>query len=66
MEYFQVLPNFRMMDQFVLQMQGVMQNDAVLGVNPMTHPVYSPSQILSTFNVVAYQKCKFLLIDVAF
>ncbi|XP_048007483.1 aminopeptidase N-like [Leguminivora glycinivorella] len=51
-----VLPEWRMMDQFVLLLQSVMQNDAVLSVNPMTHPVYTPSQILGTFNAVAYQK----------
>ncbi|XP_049870007.1 aminopeptidase N-like [Pectinophora gossypiella] len=51
-----VLPNFRMMDQYVLLLQNVMQNDAVLTVNPMTHPVYTPSEILGTFNAVAYQK----------
>ncbi|KPJ03370.1 Aminopeptidase N [Papilio xuthus] len=51
-----VLPEWRMMDQFVLLLQNVFQNDAVLGVNPMTHPVYTPSQIIGTFNAVAYQK----------
>ncbi|CAK1599088.1 unnamed protein product [Parnassius mnemosyne] len=51
-----VLPEWRMMDQFVLLLQNVFQNDAVLSVNPMTHPVYTPSQILGTFNAVAYQK----------
>ncbi|XP_063377434.1 aminopeptidase N-like [Cydia fagiglandana] len=51
-----VLPEWRMMDQFVLILQNVMQSDAVLSVNPMTHPVYTPSQILGTFNAVAYQK----------
>lgn len=56
---FQVLP-YRMMDQYVLLLQNVMQNDAVLTINPMTHPVYTPSQILSTFNAVAYQKCKYV------
>ncbi|XP_053604249.1 aminopeptidase N-like [Plodia interpunctella] len=51
-----VLPDWRMMDQFVIAMQNVFQSDAVLSVNPMTHPVYSPSEILGTFNAVAYQK----------
>ncbi|XP_013142058.1 PREDICTED: aminopeptidase N-like [Papilio polytes] len=51
-----VLPEWRMMDQFVLLLQNVFQNDAVLGVNPMTHPVFTPSQIIGTFNAVAYQK----------
>ncbi|XP_068631412.1 aminopeptidase N-like [Battus philenor] len=52
-----VLPEWRMMDQFVLLLQGVFQNDAVLNVNPMTHAVFTPSQIIGTFNAVAYQKC---------
>ncbi|KAJ2952371.1 hypothetical protein O0L34_g4655 [Tuta absoluta] len=51
-----VLPNYRMMDQYVLILQGVMQNDAVLSVNPMTYAVFTPSQIIGTFNAVAYQK----------
>ncbi|CAH2070902.1 unnamed protein product, partial [Iphiclides podalirius] len=51
-----VLPEWRMMDQFVLLLQNVFQNDAVLSVNPMTHPVFTPSQVLGTFNAVAYQK----------
>nr|AAX39864.1 aminopeptidase N2 [Trichoplusia ni] len=51
-----VRPDWRMMDQFVLMMQNVFQSDAVISVNPMTHPVYTPSQILGTFNAVAYQK----------
>ncbi|CAH1647281.1 unnamed protein product [Spodoptera littoralis] len=51
-----VRPDWRMMDQFVLALQNVLQSDAVLNVNPMTHPVYSPSEIISTFNAVAYQK----------
>ncbi|KAJ0178635.1 hypothetical protein K1T71_005410 [Dendrolimus kikuchii] len=51
-----VLPEWRMMDQFVIALQNVFQSDAVLSVNPMTHPVYTPSQILGTFNAVAYQK----------
>ncbi|KAM3967320.1 aminopeptidase N [Aphomia sociella] len=51
-----VLPDWRMMDQFVIAMQNVFQSDAVLSVNPMTHPVYTPSDILGTFNAVAYQK----------
>ncbi|CAK1546283.1 unnamed protein product [Leptosia nina] len=51
-----VLPEWRIMDQYVLLVQGVFQNDAVLSVNPMTHPVYTPSQIIGTFNAVAYQK----------
>ncbi|KAI5638669.1 peptidase family m1 domain-containing protein [Phthorimaea operculella] len=44
------------MDQYILILQSVMQNDAVLSVNPMTFAVYTPSQILGTFNAVAYQK----------
>ncbi|XP_059049749.1 aminopeptidase N-like [Achroia grisella] len=51
-----VLPEWRMMDQFVIAMQNVFQSDAVLTVNPMTHVVRSPSEILGTFNAVAYQK----------
>nr|AAP44965.1 midgut class 2 aminopeptidase N [Spodoptera exigua] len=51
-----VKPDWRMMDQFVLALQNVLQSDAVLSVNPMTHPVYSPSEIIGTFNAVAYQK----------
>ncbi|KAG6458903.1 aminopeptidase N [Manduca sexta] len=51
-----VRPQWRMMDQFVIAMQNVFQSDAVLSVNPMTHPVYTPSQIIGTFNAVAYQK----------
>nr|WAK99412.1 aminopeptidase N 2 [Spodoptera frugiperda] len=51
-----VLPEWRMMDQFVLALQNVFQSDAVLMVNPMTHAVYSPSEVISTFNAVAYQK----------
>ncbi|XP_060801844.1 aminopeptidase N [Amyelois transitella] len=51
-----VLSGWRMMDQFVIAMQNVFQSDAVLSVNPMTHPVYTPSEILGTFNAVAYQK----------
>ncbi|CAG4917258.1 unnamed protein product [Colias eurytheme] len=51
-----VLPGWRMMDQYVLLVQNVFQSDAVLSVNPMTHPVYTPSQIIGTFNSVAYQK----------
>ncbi|KOB65200.1 Aminopeptidase N-7, partial [Operophtera brumata] len=51
-----VLPEWRMMDQFVIALQNVFQSDAVLSVNPMTHEVYTPSQILGTFNAVAYQK----------
>ncbi|XP_026755770.2 aminopeptidase N-like [Galleria mellonella] len=51
-----VLPEWRMMDQFVISMQNVFQSDAVLSVNPMTHTVRSPSEILGTFNAVAYQK----------
>ncbi|CAH0407481.1 unnamed protein product [Chilo suppressalis] len=51
-----VLPEWRMMDQFVLNVQNVFQNDAVLSINPMTHPVFTPSQVLGTFNAVAYQK----------
>ncbi|XP_075971880.1 aminopeptidase N-like [Anticarsia gemmatalis] len=51
-----VLPEWRMMDQFVIALQNVFQSDAVLSVNPMTHPVYTPSEILGTFNAVAYQK----------
>ncbi|XP_052740598.1 aminopeptidase N-like [Bicyclus anynana] len=51
-----VLPEWRMMDQYVLLLQNVLQNDAVLTINPMTHPVFTPSQIISTFNAVAYQK----------
>lgn len=47
-----------MMDQFVIAMQNVFQSDAVETVNPMTYEVYTPSQILGTFNAVAYQKCK--------
>ncbi|XP_034829877.1 aminopeptidase N-like [Maniola hyperantus] len=50
-----VLP-WRMMDQYVLLMQNVMQSDAIRTINPMTHPVFTPSQIISTFNAVAYQK----------
>lgn len=56
----QVLPEWRMMDQYVLLLQGVFQNDAVLSVNPMTYAVYTPSQVIGTFNAVAYQKCKLL------
>lgn len=48
-----------MMDQFVINLQNVFQSDAVLSVNPMTHMVYTPSEILGTFNAVAYQKCKY-------
>ncbi|XP_064071371.1 aminopeptidase N-like [Vanessa tameamea] len=51
-----VLPEWRMMDQYVLLLQNVFQSDAVLSVNPMTHPVYTPSQVMGTFNAVAYQK----------
>nr|ASU92546.1 aminopeptidase N [Achaea janata] len=51
-----VVPEWRMMDQFVIALQNVFQSDAVLSVNPMTHPVYTPSEILGTFNAVAYQK----------
>ncbi|KAJ8733116.1 hypothetical protein PYW08_001414 [Mythimna loreyi] len=51
-----VVPEWRMMDQFVLALQNVFQSDAVLSVNPMTHPVYTPAEILGTFNAVAYQK----------
>nr|ADL38969.1 aminopeptidase N2 [Diatraea saccharalis] len=51
-----VLPEWRMMDQFVINMQNVFQSDAVISINPMTHPVFTPSQILGTFNAVAYQK----------
>lgn len=51
-----------MMDQYVIAVQNVFQSDAVLSVNPMTHEVFTPSQILSTFNAVAYQKCKVLLL----
>ncbi|KAG7308130.1 DNA-(apurinic or apyrimidinic site) lyase [Plutella xylostella] len=51
-----VLPEWRMMDQFVINMQNVFQSDAVLSVNPMTFEVLTPSQILGTFNSVAYQK----------
>ncbi|XP_050667558.1 aminopeptidase N-like [Leptidea sinapis] len=51
-----VLPGWRMMDQYVLLLQNVFQSDAVLSVNPMTHPVFTPSQIIGTFNAVAYQK----------
>ncbi|CAH2108754.1 unnamed protein product [Euphydryas editha] len=51
-----VLPEWRMMDQYVLLLQNVLQSDAVLNVNPMTHPVYTPSQVIGTFNSVAYQK----------
>ncbi|CAH0605709.1 unnamed protein product [Chrysodeixis includens] len=51
-----VRPDWRMMDQFVLMLQNVFQSDAVISVNPMTHAVYTPSQILGTFNAVAYQK----------
>ncbi|XP_041970230.1 aminopeptidase N-like [Aricia agestis] len=51
-----VNPQWRMMEQFVLLLQNVFQSDSVLSVNPMTHPVYTPSQILGTFNAVAYQK----------
>ncbi|PZC76118.1 hypothetical protein B5X24_HaOG205148 [Helicoverpa armigera] len=51
-----VRPEWRMMDQFVLALQNVFQSDAVASVNPMTHEVYTPSQILGTFNAVAYQK----------
>ncbi|XP_045494019.1 aminopeptidase N-like [Colias croceus] len=51
-----VLPGWRMMDQYILLVQNVFQSDAVLSVNPMTHPVYTPSQIIGTFNSVAYQK----------
>nr|AAD31184.1 aminopeptidase N 2 [Lymantria dispar] len=51
-----VLPEWRMMDQFVVALQNVFQSDAVLSINPMTHPVYTPAEILSTFNAVAYQK----------
>ncbi|XP_050343242.1 aminopeptidase N-like [Nymphalis io] len=51
-----VLPGWRMMDQYVLLLQNVFQSDAVLSVNPMTHPVYTPSQVIGTFNAVAYQK----------
>ncbi|CAH0725368.1 unnamed protein product, partial [Brenthis ino] len=51
-----VYPTWRMMDQYVLAMQNVMQSDAVLSVNPMTHPVFTPSEIIGTFNAVAYQK----------
>ncbi|XP_046963149.1 aminopeptidase N-like [Vanessa cardui] len=50
------IKGWRMMDQYVLLLQNVFQSDAVLSVNPMTHPVYTPSQIISTFNAVAYQK----------
>ncbi|GBP46433.1 Aminopeptidase N [Eumeta japonica] len=53
-----VLSEWRMMDQFVLNMQNVFQSDAVLSVNPMTHPVYTPSEIIGTFNAVAYQKLR--------
>ncbi|XP_072939565.1 aminopeptidase N-like [Epargyreus clarus] len=51
-----VLPQWRMMDQYVLLLQNVFQSDAVLSINPMTHPVFTPSQIIGTFNAVAYQK----------
>lgn len=51
-----VVPEWRMMDQFVLALQNVFQSDAVLSVNPMTHAVYTPAEILGTFNAVAYQK----------
>jgi hypothetical protein len=50
-----------MMDQYVIAVQNVFQNDAVLAVNPMTFPVYTPSQIIGTFNAVAYQKCKYFI-----
>ena len=49
------------MDQFVLLLQNVLQSDAVLSVNAMTHAVYTPSEILGTFNAVAYQKCKHII-----
>lgn len=55
-----------MMDQFVIAMQNVFQSDAVLSVNPMTHEVYTPSQIIGTFNAVAYQKCKTYLVLLIF
>lgn len=48
-------------DQFLLILQNVFQADAVQSVNPMTFPVYTPAEILGTFNAVAYQKCKYLL-----
>ncbi|KAL4705520.1 hypothetical protein ACJJTC_011462 [Scirpophaga incertulas] len=51
-----VLPEWRMMDQYVLAMQNVFQADAVQSTNPMNFEVYTPSQILGTFNAVAYQK----------
>nr|ACF34999.1 Cry1Ab-RR resistance protein APN2 [Ostrinia furnacalis] len=51
-----VNPHWRMMDQYVIAVQNVFQSDAVLSVNPMTYPVFTPSQIISTFNAVAYQK----------
>ncbi|XP_028036144.1 aminopeptidase N-like [Bombyx mandarina] len=51
-----VLPEWRMMEQFVVTMQNVFQSDAVLTINPMTHAVYTPSQIMGQFNAIAYQK----------
>nr|AWT22996.1 aminopeptidase N [Hyphantria cunea] len=51
-----IRPSWRMDDQFLLILQNVFQADAVQSVNPMTFPVYTPAEILGTFNAVAYQK----------
>ncbi|CAB3260804.1 unnamed protein product [Arctia plantaginis] len=51
-----IRPSWRMRDQFLLILQNVFQADAVNSVNPMTYPVYTPAEILGTFNAVAYQK----------
>ncbi|KAJ8733118.1 hypothetical protein PYW08_001416 [Mythimna loreyi] len=51
-----VIPEWRMMDQFVLDIQKAFHIDAELSVNPMNNPVYTPAEIKRNFNEVAYQK----------
>ncbi|XP_035890493.1 uncharacterized protein LOC118502379 [Anopheles stephensi] len=44
-------------DQFVVeQLQGVMQMDSLMSTHPMTHPVYTQSQVSGIFDNISYNK----------
>ncbi|KAJ8733122.1 hypothetical protein PYW08_001420 [Mythimna loreyi] len=51
-----VVPEWRMMDQFVLDIQKVFHIDAELSANPMNNPVYTPTEISGTFGAITYPK----------
>ncbi|XP_058118577.1 uncharacterized protein LOC131284057 [Anopheles ziemanni] len=52
-----VEPSWDLEHQFVVeQLQGVMQMDSLTSTHPMTHPVYTQSQVSGIFDNISYNK----------